>query len=481
MRILILNPPFLPKFSRSSRSPAVTKGGTIYYCIWLAYATGVLEQAGHNCKLIDAPASGKSLEDIMRIAKKFNPELLVSDTSTGSIYNDVAVAEKIKKAAGCFVVLVGTHPSALPNETLEISKEIDAVARHEYDYTVRDLAVELEKKEPKLANVEGISFRKREKIVHNPNRPLIEDLDELPFVSEVYKRHLDIWDYFYSANLYPEVTIIAGRGCPYRCSYCLWPQVMNGRGYRPRKVEKVVEEFEYIKENFPESKEVFIEDDTFTAYKERVRDFCDVLKQKNLDMQWSCNARADVDYTTLKKMKEANCRLLCVGIESGEQKILNNIHKGTRIETIRQFMKDTKKVDILVHGCFMLGNQGETKETLKKTVDFAVELNPDTAQFFPIMVYPGTETYEWARKNGYLKSTDFRDWLDENGQHNCMISTPQLSADELVKECDKARIRFYMRPKYVLGKIVQVITNPQEAPRIFKASQIFFKNIRYSE
>jgi len=252
---------------------------------------------------------------------------------------------------------------------------------------------------------------------------------------------------------------------------------MNGRGYRKRGVDNLLAEFEYIKENFPEVKEIFVEDDTFTADPVRVDEFCRKKVEAGNKLLWSCNARADVKLETLQQMKKAGCRLLCVGVESGEQEILNNIKKGTNIEGIRQFMKDTKKAGILVHGCFMLGNKGDTKETIRKTVDFAIELEPDTAQFFPIMVYPGTEAYDWVKKEGFLVSEDFTKWLDEEGNHNCMVSRPDLSNKELVEECNKGRKRFYMRPKYILSKFIQIFTHPQEAPRIFKSTKTFLKHL----
>jgi len=475
MKVLVLNPPFFPKFSRASRSPAVTKGGTIYYCMWLAYATGVLEQNGFEAKLLDAPAQDLSLNDVLKIAEDFKPELLVMDTSTPSIYNDLKVLEAIKKQVDCFSLLVGTHASALPEHALKESKSIDAVARHEYDFIVRDVAIALrDGKDWKKAK--GLSFWRGETIVHNPDMPLIENLDELPFVSQVYKEHLNIKDYFYSANLYPEITIVTGRGCPNQCTFCVWPQVFFSRKYRGRSVDNVIAEFKFIKKNFPEVKEVFIEDDTFTINKQRVREFCQKIIDEKISIEWSCNARADVDLETLQAMKKAKCRLLCVGFESGVQEILNNIHKGTKLEIIKQFMKDTKKAGILVHGCFMLGNQGETKETIVKTIEFAKELNPDTAQFFPIMVYPGTETFEWARQNGFLITEDFNKWLDEEGCHNCMVSRPGLSAEELVALCNEARRQFYFRPAYMASKALQLVTQPKEAKRIFKASKTFFKH-----
>lgn len=472
----MLNPPFLPKFSRASRSPAISKGGTIYYPLWLAYATGVLEKAGHEVKLIDAPAEGYDFGKVREIAQSFGAEMIVSDTATASIYSDADITARLKEESGArFAVLVGTHVSALPAESLRINNGIDAVARHEYDYTLRELAEELEKKKSNLKNVKGLTYRQGKKIISTADRKFIENLDELPFVSSVYKKHLDIKNYFYAANLYPEITIVTGRGCNFRCTYCVLPQVMNGRAYRQRSVGNIIDEFVYIKENFPQAKEIFIEDDTLTANTARVREMCDEMIKRKLKLTWSCNARADVDLETLQKMKKAGCRLLCVGFESGSQEILNNIHKGTNVERIRQFMLDTKKAGILVHGCFMLGNQGETKETIARTVRFAKELNPDTAQFFPIMVYPGTETYEWAKKEGYLVSENFKDWLNKEGQHNCLVSRPGLSNKELVQGCDNARKEFYIRPGYVMRKAGQAIANPRELPRLIKSGKTFYR------
>ncbi|MFH1257060.1 MAG: radical SAM protein [Candidatus Diapherotrites archaeon] len=474
MKILLLNPPFLKKFSRTSRSPGVSKGGCVYYPLWLAYAAGVLEKEGHEVKLIDAPAQNMELEEVVAAAKEFSPELVVLDTSTPSIYSDVKCLEGIKKAVKCFAVLVGTHVSALPKESLELSKEIDAIARHEYDYILRDLANAFEEGTD-WRGVRGLTFRSNGAVQGTPDMHFIEKLDDLPFVSAVYRNHLNYKNYFYPANLYPEITIITGRGCPFQCTYCVMPQAMNGRRYRYRSVENVLRELKYIKENFPDVKEVFIEDDTLTANRQRVKELCDKIVAEKLKIRWSCNARADVDLETLQKMRKAGCRLLCVGFESGSQEILDNIKKGTKLEVIRQFMKDAKKAGILVHGCFMMGNQGETKETIGKTVKFAVELEPDSAQFFPIMVYPGTEAFDFFRKNGFITTDNFREWLKETGEHNCIVSRPGLSNEDLVKECDNARRVFYLRPKYLGKKLLQGITNPKELPRLVKASGTFSK------
>ncbi|NIN69996.1 MAG: B12-binding domain-containing radical SAM protein, partial [Anaerolineae bacterium] len=205
MNVLMLNPPFKGRFSRTSRSPAVTLGGTIYYPFWLAYATGVLEQSGFGVQLIDAPAQGLSSGEVVERVKDSPPHLIVVDTSTPSIYSDVKMAEQLKESfPSSFVVLVGTHPSALPEETLKLSQKVDAVAVGEYDYTLRDLALALDNGED-LRAVDGLVFRKGNEIIHNQPRALIENVDELPFVSQVYKRHLNVRDYYFAAANYPMV------------------------------------------------------------------------------------------------------------------------------------------------------------------------------------------------------------------------------------------------------------------------------------
>lgn len=476
MRVLVLNPPFLTKFSRTSRSPAVSKGGTIYYPIWLAYTTGVLEEAGFKVRLMDAPARDYDLNYVINRAIQFKPQLIVVDTSTPSIYNDVKVAEALKEATGAFVVLVGTHVSALPEQTLKLSSKIDAIARHEYDYTILELAKFLEAGK-RLKTVKGLTYRIGSKIISNPDRPFIKDLNTLPFITEVYKRHLNIEDYFYAANLHPVVTIVGGRGCIYRCAFCVWPQVFSGHEYRMRSPKNIVNELEYIKKEFPKVREIFFEDDTGTVNKDHILELCRLIKERGIDISWSTNARADIPLNVLKEMKSAGCRLLCVGYESGSQEVLNKVHKGTTLEKIKKFANDTKKAGIMVHGCFILGLPYDTRETIEQTIEFAKELDPDTAQFYPIMVYPGTEAYEWSKREGYLITEDYSKWLTPEGWHNCMVSRPSMSNEELVKFCDDARMRFYFRPSYILKRLKLSIVDKNEAKRTMKSGKTFFNYI----
>lgn len=477
MKILTLNPPFLHKFSREQRSPAVTKSGTLYYPMWLAYATGVLEEQGFDVKLVDAPGQGKGMEETLDFVKYFGPDMAVLDTSTPSIYNDVKVAAKIKEMLpGCTTVLVGPHVSALPEDTLQLDSAIDVIARGEYDYTVRDLARAVDTGSD-FQQVPGITFRQNGKVIHTQDRPLIDDLDQIPFVSSVYDRHLNIKDYFYAICQYPEVTIITGRGCPHLCTYCVYPQTFQGRLYRARSADNVVEEFQYISETFPFVREIFIEDDTFTIDRKRCREVCEKLIKTKNRIGWTANARADVDFETLRLMKEAGCRLLCVGVESGNQQVLNNIKKGMTLKRIRRFFRDAKRAGILIHGCFLVGNRGDDRQTLAQTLQFAKELNPDTAQFFPLMIYPGTEAYQWAKQENLMTTEDFSQWVTNEGLHNCVVSLPGMSNGDLVAFCDRARRQFYLRPAYFVWKLRQILRHPSELERTAKSLKTFVKHL----
>ena len=476
MRVLCLNPPFLPRFSRESRSPAVAKSGTLYYPMWLAYAAGVVEQDGFEVDLIDAPARGYDLEYVKRQITDFGPGLVVIDTSTPSIKNDVSAAEKIKAVdESMFVLLVGRHASALPYETMEMSEDIDGLAIGEYDYIVRDLARAL-RDGSSLSGVRGLLWRNREtgELIRNEQMPFIEDLDALPFVSSVYKKYLNIGDYFYGHSRYPIITTVTGRGCPHRCFYCCYPQTMYGHKFRLRSPDNIAQEFDFIAKNFPQVKEIMLEDDTLTVNKTHAAKIAQALVSIGNKIPFSANSRADlVDIDILKSLKKAGCRLFCVGYESGSQQILDNMKKGLTIEKAIEFSKATKKAGIMVHGCFMVGNPGETKETLQETLEYAKKLNPDTAQFYPLMVYPGTEAFQWADTNGYLLTKDYSKWLTPDGLHATVLEMPQLNSRYLVDFCNQARREFYVRPGYILGKIGQSLFSFSEFKRNWKG----FKNL----
>ncbi len=486
MNIWVLNPPFLEKFSRSQRSPAVTKSGTIYFPTWLAYIVGVLEEAGHSVRFTDAPARGFSVHDTLELAAGFAPRLVVVDMSTPSVENDLGVCAAIKNAyPGTFIVAVGTHVSALSSETLAMGNALDAVARREADYTVRELALLLEglddsarPSDAQLETIEGLSFRSTSgKISHNPDRPFIANLDELPWLSKVYKKHLRIGDYFNPNAPPPMVTLLTSRGCPFHCNFCVYPQTFTGRRYRFRSIADIVDEMAYVEKAFPEARSIFFEDDTLTANKLRCRELAQAVLDRGIQLEWVANSRIEVDQETLLLLKKSGCRHLCVGFESGDPDSLAYMQKGTNTPRMFQFMDDARRADIRVHGCFMVGFPGEDAAALERTMELALKLNPDTAQFYPMMVYPGTEAYEDYRERGWITAGSFRDWLTPEGLHNCVVRNEHFSSEELVRWCDTARKRFYLRPRYVATKLWQVLRHPHERARTLKAARIFLRHL----
>ncbi len=476
VRVLLLNPPFLDKYSKSSRSPAVTKSATVYYPLWLSYAAGVLDKRGFEIKIIDAPARCLKKDETMQMIKEFDPKLIVIDTSTGSIENDLKYTKRIKKEMkDVKTCLVGTHVSATVSEILPQNGDfVDFIARHEYDYTIPELVDAIQGK-IKISDVLGISYVVDGSLVENADRPYIENLDDIPFVSTVYKKYLNYKDYFYAHVSYPTVSIFSSRGCPSRCIYCMYSQVMFGKTYRKRSAKNMFDEIVYITENFPDVKEILIDDDNFSVDQKNVQEFCRLMIENNVKLKWVCECRVNLTYKTMVLMRKAGCRLIVTGYESGSQKILENMHKGITLEQSRKFNTAAKKAGIRVHGCFMVGNPGETRETMMETLNFAKTLTMDTVQFFPLMVYPGTEAYDWAKKNNYIKAKSYRDWLQKNGEHNCVIETEQITSQELVDFCNYARKKFYLRPKYILMKAEQCLTSKDDFVRTVKAFGKFWR------
>lgn len=476
MKILMLNPPFMDKYSKSSRSPAVTKSGTIYFPLWLSYAAGVLDKKGYELKILDAPAKCLTKNETLKRIKAFHPHLAVIDTSTPSINSDLDFTKRIKEVLpDVKTCLVGTHVSATASEILPKHADyVDFIARHEYDYTLPEVAEAIEGKRA-FSDVLGISYSEGGVLKENQNRPYINNLDELPFVAEVYKKYLDIEDYFYAHVSFPTVSIFSSRGCPSKCFYCMYSQVMFGKAYRKRSAKNLFEECQYIVKNFPNVKEILIDDDNFSVDQKNVQEFCRMMIDNKLPLKWVVQCRVNLKYETMVLMKKAGCRLVVVGYESGSQRILDGMHKGITLEQSRNFNVAAMKAGMRVHGCFMVGNPGETKETMMETLNFAKSLRMDTAQFFPLIVYPGTEAWTWAKQNGYITAKSYDEWLTPDGMHNCVLSTNEVSNQELVDFCNYARKKFYLRPKYILMKAGECLTNKDDFVRTAKSFKTFAK------
>lgn len=483
--IAFINGPFLPGFSRESRSPAVTKSGTLYYPAWLAYACGMAEKKGLNCYLIDCIADKLSFDESVERVVSLAPLLIVLGTSTPSIEDDAKFAKALKnKLPESKICFVGTHASSTAEECLTNFPHVDFVARREYDLTIIELFTRLRDGES-LGGCLGLSYRKDGIYFAESDRGYVDDLDEIPFASPIYKKYLNIKNYYYGHVKYPMVSIFTSRGCNAKCTYCVYPQTMFGK-FRSRSPENIAAEFAWIAKNLPEVREVLIDDDTFTMKFEHARQVSRELIKIDNKIPWTCEVRATLDFETLKLMKQAGCRLAVVGFESINQEILDNIKKGIKQTNAEKFVDDAKKAGLKIHGCFMAGNPGDTIETLNATLAWAIKKNFDTAQFFPLQLYPGTEAYSVASANGLLKKQPYRMWITKDGMHNLtMISSDTgLTQSEILDFCDEARRAFYLRPKYILRKSMDIVLDPEEFMKNLKGflniRKYLFKNISKS-
>lgn len=477
MKIFFINPPLKDlHFSRSQRSPGVIKSGTMYYPYWLAHSAALCEKHGHEINLLDCPADGVSREEMLLRIDEFAADLVVMDTSTPSIVFDLQTVEAIRKNNACKIALVGTHVTSEWHSCLQQCDALDYIAVGEYDYTIVELAEALEQQRT-LVEVAGLAIRDEGKVVKNDTRLPIHDLDELPWIAPLYDRFLTPENYLFTIARQPMVMLIGGRGCRAKCFYCVYPQVMHGHQYRTRSLEHLVGEMKWIQENMPQVREIVFEDDTFTADKKRAQEFAEIIKREGITLPWFANIRTNTDRETLHALKDAGLRECATGFESGDDLILANMRKGQTVEKQKSFMKNCRELGLLVHGCFMVGFPGETKETLQATLDLALELNPDSAQFYPVMPYPGTGAYQWAKDNNFLSTNNFEEWVDESGAHRCVLNLPDLSPQKLEEFCEYAFRKYHFRPKYLCRKILQAFSSPKEGKRSVNAGLNFIKSL----
>jgi len=307
---------------------------------------------------------------------------------------------------------------------------------------------------------------------------VLEDMDQLPFVSEVYKRDLHIEDYFIGYLKHPYVSFYTGRGCKSRCTFCLWPQTVGGHRYRTRSVGHVVDEVRYIVKSFPQVKEVFFDDDTFTDNLPRAEAVARELGK--LGITWSCNAKANVPRETLKVLRDNGLRLLLVGYETGNQQILYNIKKGMRIDVARKFTRDCHELGITIHGTFILGLPGETKETIQETIRFATEINPHTIQVSLAAPYPGTFLFNQAVENGWLDA-DHAELVDEHGIQIAPLHYPHLSHQEIFDSVETFYRRFYFRAGKIASIVGEMVMSPEMMVRRLREGVEFFRFLRERE
>jgi anaerobic magnesium-protoporphyrin IX monomethyl ester cyclase len=470
MKVLLINEPYVQGFNRTQRWAARTRGRVLRPPDWLAYATAVIEREGIEAKLYDFPAEDLEKDDLRLLIRKEQPDFVVLDSTTPSIYSDLECAGICKQESRCTVIMVGPHASALPEETLLLGDgSVDAVCIGEYDFTVLDVI----RNYPRLRDVEGICYLDNGLALRTAPRSLIEDLDSLPFPAW---HHLDLMKYFDGSKLHPYIDIFSGRGCPHRCLFCLWPQVMHGRKVRLRSPARVVDEIEHDIALCPKvarGGEFFFEDDTFTLVKTNAMAICEEILRRGLKITFSVNARTDTaDAELFRMLKRAGCRELLVGFESGDPAVLSGMNKRASVDDARRFMELALKNGLDVHGCFVLGLPGETRDTMEKTLDFALELGLHTVQFSGAVPFPGTEYFDYCRDRGLLKAERWDAWLSE-GEQAAVIDYPGLSKEEIDEAVDRGLKRFYFRPSYMLNFLLSTRSSSDLYRKLRGAANFF--------
>ena len=465
LKTLFLHPPSIEGFDggAGARYQARREVRSFWYPTWLAQPAALVP----GSRLVDAPPMGRTLEDVATLARDY--DLAVLHTSTPSFAYDVRVADTLK-AQNPFLRIgfVGAHVAVLREAALGASPAIDFVAGNEFDFTIQEVA-----QGRRLASIAGLSYRSNGGFARTPERRPLENMDELPFVVDVYRRDLDIERYFIGYLLHPYVSLYTGRGCRSKCTFCLWPQTVGGHRYRTRSVEHVVSEIAQARRHFPQVKEYFFDDDTFTDDLPRAEAIARGLGR--LGVTWSCNAKANVPAAALKVLRDNGLRLLLVGYESGSQVILNNVRKGVRLDVARDFTRNAKRLGVKIHGTFIMGLPGETRETIEQTIRFAQEIDPDTLQVSLAAPYPGTELHRLARERGWLESETL---VDGDGVQATALGYPNLPRTEIFASVEDFYRRFYFRPRKIFAIASEMVRDAAVLKRRLGEGAEFLRFLR---
>ncbi|MEE9293770.1 MAG: radical SAM protein [Phycisphaerae bacterium] len=434
MRILLLSPPYLADYMRNARCDFVSLSGTQWYPIWLGYAGAWLERCGHQVKLVDAPSAYLDHQATERVVTEWHPDMLVVYTGQQSRDNDVEIADRLTEKIGCTTVLVGPYYSASPEDTLGRSRAVHYGIHSEFECPLEELAGGCEP-----SQIRNLLWREGDRIIRNQQRPYLTatQLDEFPFVSRFFNKQLNLYDYKTISEYHPFVDLMSGRGCKWgQCTFCLWVHThVTGKTYNLRSTENLIEEFAYIERDMPQVRSIMIQDDMVTDH--RALEMSRLKIQRRIRISWSCYARSNLSYETMKAMKRANCRNLHVGYESGDPQILKNIRKGVSLKVMEQFTRDAKRAGLRIHGDFAIGFPGETAETAERTIRWAKRLNPHTAQFQLANVLQGTPFHATCVANG---------WLNAEGEPDY----PEFSNAEIRAAAKRAYREFYLSPRWAM-------------------------------
>jgi radical SAM superfamily enzyme YgiQ (UPF0313 family) len=472
---VVANPPW-PGEGFGARSdvrwPHKRKDKYIEYPIYLAYTVAVLLEAGFEVSFIDAIMDELDIPAFAQRIKTIEPRLLVMECSTPSIHHDIQSAKAVKEESpSTRIVLVGSHVSVFYQELLTEHPFVDAICRSEWEITVRELARTIAN-EGDWSKVEGLSFRHGDKVFDNPDRPLIGDLDSLPFPA----RHVVRTDRYRAAIYSGErcTGMVSSRGCPYHCTFCVWPNTLYGHKFRARSAENVVDEMEEVATKYAVD-EIYFDDDTFTIDRQRVMDICELIMQRNIRVSWIVQARVDtVDGEMLKAMQAAGCHYILFGIESGSPDMLRTMRKGITLDKAREAVRLCRELGIKTQAFFLFGIPGETDQSIDQTIKFAKELGASSTQFAVAIPQPGSPLYKQCVENNWLVYDDWEDF----SSCNALIETPELSRKQIEAARIRAYRRYYFRPAFIWDQVVR-IRHPRDLKRLLRGALSVLTRVRF--
>ncbi len=447
MNILLVNPPcrvgineneefaFVRAGSRwpfSTRKKKDERLSYVPFPFFMSYAAALLKKNGFSISVIDAVPLNLTEEEFISEACKRSPDLVMIETSTPTVQSDIDIAQKLKSKSQAKIALAGPHVSVMPKQILEQVNHIDFVLIGEYELTLLNLAMSI-KNGASLGSIAGLAFRNGSQVLVNNAKSIIEPLDLLPFPA----RHLfpidtcedqDVyWDGF--CQYKPAIQINSSRGCPFSCSFCLWTQTM----YPPHKVrtfsaKRVVDEMEYLIGKYG-AKEIYFDDDTFTARKEHVTSICKELKDRDVAVYWSCMGDAMItDETMIETMADAGCIGMKFGVESGNPEILKRVGKPVNLEKVKKVAGWCAERGVKTHATFTFGLPGENRETMEQTLEYAKSLDVDSVQFSITTPFPGTRYFDELERNGLLLT---KDWRKFDGNCGTVVRYENLSTEEV--------------------------------------------------
>jgi anaerobic magnesium-protoporphyrin IX monomethyl ester cyclase len=471
MRVLIVNPPWPGKgFGTRSQNRIIKHRSDkfLQYPIYLAYSAAQLQEAGHEVSYIDSVIQDYDLARTISEAVKSAPEVIFMETTTPSIAADYENLARLKEATNACVVVGGPHATYFHRSVLEECQAIDVVIRHEFDTKICAVVSNI----GDLSGVAGITYRNGSDIVDNGDGEYATDLDSIPFPDREivpWRWYLEAW---YSRR--PFMNLMTSRGCPYHCSFCLWPQSMYGHRQRFRSVENVISEIRLLVDRYG-VKELNIDDGTFTTNRKRVIEFCRRVREEKFDLLWTCNGRVDtIDDEMLSEMKKAGCKMIRLGVESGSQEVLDKIKKGLTLKQIEEGVRMVKRHGIQALGGFMFGFPYDTKKTVEETIQFAKKLSPDQVQFSISMCYPGTSLYEYAKENDLLLAKSFKEF---DMTHGPVVKTVDMERAELEHILARAYREYYFRPGFAIQTLFNM-ADTDEIRRVMRSIKSLVKTIR---